>query len=78
MNIEAIESAENFAKSVLMLPVEAQNEYFKMLPDLGLTEEEVKNLQQYVALFHIFTDPSHYKKVRATVGAMLYETLNSK
>ena len=78
MNIEAIESAENFAKSVLMLPVEAQNEYFKMLPDLGLTEEEVKNLQEYVCLFHMFTDPSYYKKIQATVGAMLYETFNSK
>ena len=45
MNIEAIEAAENFAKNVLKLSPEAQDEYFKMLPDLGLTEEEVKNLQ---------------------------------
>lgn len=78
MNIEAIERAENFAKNVLKLSHEAQSEFFKMLPDLGLTEEEVKNLQEYVCLFHMFTDPSYYKKIQATVGAMLYETFNSK
>ena len=78
MNIEVIEKAEAFAKSVLMLPTEAQDEFFKMLPDLGLTAEEVKNLQEYVALFHMFTDPSYYKKVQAAVGAMLYETFNIK
>lgn len=78
MNIEAIEAAENFAKKVLKLSPEAQDEYFKMLPDLGLTAEEVKNLQQYVALYHMFTDPSYYKKIQTTVGAMLYETFNSK
>lgn len=78
MNIEAIENAENFAKNVLKLSTEAQDEYFKMLPDLGLTEEEVKNLQEYVCLYHMFTDHSYYKKVQAAVGAMLYETFNSK
>lgn len=78
MNIEAIERAENFAKTVLKLSPEAQSEFYKMLPDLGLAAEEVKHLQEYVALFHMFTDPSYYKKVQATVGAMLYETFNSK
>ena len=78
MNVEAIERAENFAKNVLKLSPESQDEYFKMLHDLGLTEEEVKNLQQYVALYHMFTDPGYYKKVQTAVGAMLYETFNSK
>ncbi len=78
MNIEAIERAENFAKNVLKLSPEAQDEYFKMLPDLGLTEEEVKNLKEYVCLFHMFTDASYYKKVQTAVGAMLCETFYSK
>lgn len=78
MNVEAIESAENFAKTVLKLSTEGQNEFWKMLPGMGLTAEEVKNLQEYVCLFHMFTDPSYYKKIQATVGAMLYETFNSK
>lgn len=78
MNIEVIENAERFAKNVLMLSDESQNEFFKKLPDLGLTAEEVKKLQEYVCLFHMFTDPSYYKKIQDTVGAMLYETFNSK
>lgn len=78
MNIEAIKSAEEFAQNVLTLSPETQDEFFKALPDLGITEEEVKNLQQYVTLYHMFTDPSFYKKVRTTVAMMLYETFNSK
>lgn len=78
MNIEAIASAEQFAKNVLMFPTEKQDEFFKMLPSLGLTEEEVKNLQEYVTLYHMFTDPYFYNKVKTTVAMMLYETFNSK
>lgn len=78
MNIEAIENAEKFAKTVLKLSPEAQSEFFKMLPDLGLTAEEVKHLQEYVGLFHMFTDPSYYKKVQDTVCAMLCETFYGK
>jgi hypothetical protein len=78
MNVEAIERAENFARNVLKLYPEARDEYFKMLPGLGLTEEEVKNLQEYVCLYHMFTDPSYYKKIQYAVGEMLYETFNIK
>lgn len=78
MNIEAIEKAEAFARSVLKLWPEQQDRYFKKLIDLGFTQDEVKGLQEYVALYHMFTDPIYYKKVKTAVGAMLYETFNSK
>jgi hypothetical protein len=76
MNIEAIMNAEQFAQIVLQLSTEMQDEYFKMLPVLGLTEEEVKTLQEYVALYHMFTDPGFYKKVKTTVAMMLHKTFN--
>lgn len=77
MNIEAATAAENFAKTVLTLPVESQNEFFAMLPGLGLTTEEVQSLQKYVSLYHMFTDETFYKKVRETVGLMLWNDFNS-
>lgn len=78
MNIEAIGSAEDFARKVLTLSPEGQTEFYKMLPGLGFTEDEVKNLMEYVGLYHMFTDSRYYKKIQATVGAMICETYNIK
>ena len=77
MNIEAMTAAEKFAQTVLKLPIEKQNEYFAMLPSFGLTAEEVQSLQKYVSLYHMFTDETFYKKVRETVGLMLWKDFNS-
>lgn len=76
MNVKAIQNAEQFAQMVLNLSPEMQDEYFNMLPVLGLTEEEVKTLQEYVSLYHMFTDPGFYKKAKTTVAMMLHKTFN--
>lgn len=77
MNIEAMTAAEKFAQTVLTLPVEKQNEFFVMLLNLGLTASEVESLQKFVSLYHMFTDETFYKKVRETVGLMLWKDFNS-
>ena len=65
MNVIASTRMEEFAKQVLRLPIEAQNEFWKESVRSGLmTADEAKGLQKYVALFHMFTDPRHYKAIR--------------
>ena len=77
INVEAIAAAEDFAKKVLSLPIEAQGELWKTLPGLGFTDEEIQGLQKYVALFHMFTDNRYYKAIQTAVGEMLWKTFNS-
>ena len=76
-NVEAIAAAEDFARKVLSLPTEAQNEFWKTLPGIGFTAEEIQSLQKYVSLFHMFTDNRYYKAMQAAVSEMLWNTSNS-
>lgn len=65
MDIVAMTRMEEFAKWVLRLPIEAQDEFWKESVRSGLmTADEAKGLQKYVALFHMFTDPRHYRAIR--------------
>ena len=49
MNIEAIENAENFAKNVLKLSPEAQDEYFKMLEEAMADMQRAFNSKRAIA-----------------------------
>ena len=71
MNVTAIKAMEEFAQQVLRLSPEGQNEFFKNLAEIGITEEEIESLQKYVALYHMFTDPRQYKKMRAATLELL-------
>lgn len=65
MDVVAMTRMEEFAKTVLRLTPEAQDAFWKESVESGLmTAEEAEGLQKYVALFHMFTDPRHYKKIR--------------
>lgn len=78
MNIEAITAAEKWAQNVLKLSPEKQDEYFDLLLTVGLSADDVRTLQEYVSLYHMFTDETHYKKMQKAVGMMLWETFNSE
>ena len=71
MNVTAIGRMEEFARSVLKLPPEVQAEFFNEMENNGiLTAEEVKDLKEYVALFHMYTDQRYYNAVRECVKEM--------
>lgn len=71
MDVVAMTRMEEFARSVLRLPVEAQDAFWKESVESGLmTAEEAEGMQKYVALFHMFTDNRHYNAIRGCVLKM--------
>ena len=75
MNYIAIESMEDFARTVLSLPEEAQNEFYKTLEG-QLTPEEIKALMKCVALYKLMTNERYYKAVQDATGEMIYNHFN--
>lgn len=66
---------EDFARDVLKLPTEAQNELFKTLEET-LTPDEVKGLKELVGLYRLHTDSNYYKVVEKTLAEQLYKEFN--
>ena len=75
MNVNAIESMENFAKQVLKLPEESRNEFFESLKSF-LSDEEILTLKKCVGIYHIMTEPSLYKAIEKSLGEQLYKEFN--
>ena len=60
MDAGAIKSMEEFAKSVITLSPEKQDEYFKSLENTCLTTEDINTLKGCVTLFKMFTNDKFY------------------
>lgn len=71
----ALENMENFAKDVLKLPIEAQNELFKNLEET-LTPDEVKGLKELVGLYRLHTDLKYYEAIENALAEQLYKEFN--
>lgn len=75
--IEIIADAEQMAKQVLMLPVEAQDEFFReVLPSIGFNHEEIETVQKYVGYFKLLTNNRHYQDMKEACGLMLWNSFN--
>lgn len=77
-NVEVIKRMEETAQMILRLPVEAQNEFYVNLKDIGFTADEVTNLMKYVSLYRMFTDNRYYNEMKQAVATMLWNTFNEK
>nr|DAG64798.1 MAG TPA: hypothetical protein [Caudoviricetes sp.] len=75
MNIEAIESMENFAKKALTLSGESQSRLWKELSKT-LSTEEVETLQKSVALYDMYTNPAKYRAIKNAVAEMIWNENN--
>lgn len=75
MNVEAIKSMEDFARQVLRLPKEKQNEFFESLSQ-KLNAEDVLTLKKCVGIFHIMTDETLYKTVKKSLGEQFSKETN--
>jgi hypothetical protein len=74
MKTEAIKSMEQFAKKVITLSPEKQDEYFKSLEKTCLTTEDINTLKKCVTLFKMFTNDRFYKDMlNATMELYLSE-----
>jgi hypothetical protein len=76
MNVNAIKSMENFAKQVLMLPENKQNEFFEGLKEI-LSEDEVLTLKKCVGIYHIMTNETLYKAVEKSLAEEFYKEFNA-
>lgn len=65
------DNMETFARAVLMLSPESQEQFFAMLPEVGATPEEVKALQRCVYLYKMHTNQKYYNTIRDAVGEAL-------
>nr|DAG32064.1 MAG TPA: hypothetical protein [Bacteriophage sp.] len=75
MNIEAIESMENFAKKVLTLSGESQIRLWKEFSKT-LSTEEVETLQKSVALYDMYTNTAKYRAIQNAVAEMIWNENN--
>ena len=79
MDIVAMTRMEEFAKKVLTMPPEAQDVFWRESMNSGLmTAEEAEGLQKYVALFHMFTDPRHYRMIREAALEMYMASMRKE
>jgi hypothetical protein len=76
MNVAAIESMENFSRTVLKLPQEAQNKFFEKLSET-LSDVEIETLKKCVGIYRLMTTPSLYKGMQKALGEVLYEEFNT-
>lgn len=67
MNVAAIESMEEFARTVGRLSQEAQNKFFERLAET-LSDEEVETLKKCVGIYRLMTTPSLYKGMQKALG----------
>lgn len=77
MNVAAIKSMEDFARTINRLPQEVQDEYFKSLEE-SLTTEEIETLKKCVAVFKLMTDASFYKATQKALCETLYKEFNKQ
>jgi hypothetical protein len=75
MNVNAIESMENFAKQVLTLPEESRNDFFESL-NAFLNDDEILMLKKCVGIYHIMTEPALYKAIEKSLGEQLHKEFN--
>ncbi len=73
----ALKKMEDFARNVLKLPTEAQNELFKTLEET-LTPDEVKGLKGLVGLYRLHTDLKYYKAIENALAEQLYNEFNKE
>lgn len=73
----ALKKMEDFARDVLKLPIEAQNELFKTLEET-LTPDEVKGLKELVGLYRLHTDMKYYKAIENALAEQLYNEFNKE
>lgn len=76
MNVAAIESMENFARTVLRLSQEAQNNMFEKLAE-SLSAAEIETLKKCVGIYHMMTEPSLYRSAREALAEDLYNEFNA-
>lgn len=62
---------ETFARAVLMLSPEGQDDFFAALAASVLSAEEVADLQMCVSLYKLHTNQRYHKAVRDAVGESL-------
>lgn len=60
-----------FAKTVLGMPVEKQNEFFNKLKT-ELNEEDWNITVQFISSFSLLTNPAKYKAVRTAICEELF------
>ena len=77
MNVTAIKSMEDFARTVLTLPQEAQDNFFESLAE-SLNAEDINTLKKCVAAYKLVTDPTFYKATQKAVGEQLYKEFNNQ
>ena len=65
------DNMETFARAVLMLSPESQEQFFAMLHEVGATPEEVKTLQKCVYLYKMHTNQRYYNTIKSAVGEAL-------
>lgn len=73
----ALKKMEDFARDVLKLPIEAQNELFKTLEET-LAPDEVKSLKDLVGLYRLHTDIKYYKAIENALAEQLYNEFNKE
>lgn len=78
INAEAIMSMEQTAKQIILLPEEARKEFYEILLQNGLTEEDVNTIKKCVGFYHLMTDQSCYKAVRQAACDSLYNTFRNE
>lgn len=78
INTEAIMSMEQMAQQVLRLPEEARNEFYDILLQNGLTEEDVNTIKKCVGFYHLMTNESFHKAARQAVCDSLYNTFRNE
>ena len=76
-DFETISRMEETARQILMLPVEAQNEFYGELLRIGFEQDEVENMMKYVSLYRMFTDQRYYKEMRQAVATLVWNDFNT-
>jgi len=71
MNTQAMKNAENFAKTILNMPLAAQDRAWKAL-EAVMTAEELEVAKKYVGIFHLMTDRNFYETVREEIGEQIW------
>ena len=72
INAEAIMSMEQMAQQVLRIPEEARNEFYQILLQNGLTEEDVDTIKKCVGYYRLMTDTRFHDAARQAVCENLY------
>ena len=72
--MNALERMETFAQTFLCLNEEQKKEAWEALAPM-MSEEELTGLKEYVALYHIMSDPGHFYKIMTECLEIYKKTL---